>query len=665
MSEWLSPHRQPILLVLVILALFVAGCSQDGANGNRRDLGEGPAEALQAAAATTTTALTVSGTATDTPTATASPTPTNTPTPTPTPTATALPAQIDGDPRSYALGPAEAQPGAVCGVVDVFDFPVDPPDALNVGRGGTDYNRYRERYNGFHAGEDWGGPNGRRVGTPVYSIGHGRVIYAHPHGWGVDLGTVIVRHVLPDGSQILSFYGHLDPPSVDFSYGECVARGEKVGEIGDPRGRPHLHFEIRTHMPAEPGPGYWSVDPTLAGWFPPSVTIWESRYQASPGIVWARPPSREDAFTGTKATGFLPGDVLVLLEAGRLRGVGLADGRTQWTQPSPPTPTPQPEATPDPTRIAREVEAAAPVRAALDEVEPIVYTVDSRQRMQAYSTAGETPAFEPLWQVELEVTGPPALAPLPGGGITVVGRREVVALDAGGRELWRQALEGIPGDPVRAGDHLFLPVGRDDLTLWVLAAEGATEWVGLPGGTPVGRPGGQLWLYARDAVYRLNPSVPSAELVMTLPPALFGAGAHGSGDAVALADGGLLVAHPDAADGRLLRFDASGGLLWERSYRAAGEGAARLALSGDQAYLTLIEDGSTMMVAVYAVALETGNLVRLFEGGTREGMSRNTWLLPTAGSALLVNIGGGHLVALDPAAAQEALAGGTAAAPEP
>jgi len=533
-----------------------------------------------------------------------------------------------------------------------------------VGRGGTDFSRYRERYSGFHAGEDWGGPNGRRMGTPVYSIGHGRVIYAHPNGWGVDQGTVIVRHVMPDGSLILSFYGHLDPPSVTLRYGECVARGDKIGEIGDPRGRPHLHFEIRTHMPAEPGPGYWSVDPTLAGWFPPSLTIWESRIEASPGYVWARPPSREGA-ARAEAAGFLPGDIMVLLEAGRLRGVSVEDGGPRWTQPAPPTATPQPAATPDPTRIAREAEAAAPVSAALDEVDPVVYTVDARERLQAFSTGGEAPDFEPLWQVELEIAGTPALYPLPDGGIVAVGRQEVVALNAGGRRLWRQSLAEPAGEAVRAGDYLFLPMGRVEPTLWSLTREGATPWNGLPAGTPVGGDGDGLWLYAREGIYRLDPSVPSAQLALVLPPPLFGAAVHGSGDAVALADGGLLVAHQDLDDRRLLRFDADGALVWERSYRAAGDGEARLAVLGDKAYLTLTDEGPTMMVTVLSADLDAGNLVRLFGGGTREGVSQNTWLLATPSGMLLVNIGGGHMVALDPDAAEEAVAGGRAPAPEP
>ncbi|HZY45078.1 MAG TPA: M23 family metallopeptidase, partial [Anaerolineae bacterium] len=66
--------------------------------------------------------------------------------------------------------------------------------------------------------------------------------------------VVIVRHVFNDGRTILSFYGHLDPPSVVLNVGDCVERGQQVGEIGKPRGRPHLHFEIRHHLPARPVP---------------------------------------------------------------------------------------------------------------------------------------------------------------------------------------------------------------------------------------------------------------------------------------------------------------------------------------------------------------------------------------------------------------------------
>ena len=68
--------------------------------------------------------------------------------------------------------------------------------------------------------------------------------YAQPNGWGADKGAVIVQHTFRDGRRILSFYGHLDPPSVELRTGQCTERGDLVGAIGDPRSPPHLHFEI-------------------------------------------------------------------------------------------------------------------------------------------------------------------------------------------------------------------------------------------------------------------------------------------------------------------------------------------------------------------------------------------------------------------------------------
>jgi hypothetical protein len=172
----------------------------------------------------------------------------------------------------------------------------------------------------------------------------------------------------------------------------------------------------------------------------------------------------------------------------------------------------------------------------------------------------------------------------------------------------------------------------------------------------VGRAGQVPWLYARDAVYRLNPETTRAELVMPLPRAITGLAAHGDGDALALPDGGLLLAHHDLDDRRLLRLDASGRLLWERSYREAGDGPSVLASDGQATYLALVDEGATTLVAVFAVDLESGNLTRLLEGGTRTGVPGNTWMLATPSGTLLVNIGGGHLVALDPRAAAQAVA---------
>ena len=71
-----------------------------------------------------------------------------------------------------------------------------------------------------------------------YAIGHGRVVWAHPNGWGTDKGVIIIRHTFADGSAVLSFYGHMDPESVTLRAGECVVRGQHIANIGQPRTPP-------------------------------------------------------------------------------------------------------------------------------------------------------------------------------------------------------------------------------------------------------------------------------------------------------------------------------------------------------------------------------------------------------------------------------------------
>ena len=91
--------------------------------------------------------------------------------------------------------------------------------------------------------------------APVHAVAHGRVIYANPFGWGqVDRGVIIVRHTFPDGETKLSFYGHVQPETVTLRPGDCVVRGQEIAKVDKPRGRPHLHFEVRDHLPDRPGP---------------------------------------------------------------------------------------------------------------------------------------------------------------------------------------------------------------------------------------------------------------------------------------------------------------------------------------------------------------------------------------------------------------------------
>ncbi len=87
-----------------------------------------------------------------------------------------------------------------------------------------------------HPAIDIGGP----IGTPVMAADDGTVITA---GWSsVGYGNMIlIRHA--DG--FVTLYAHLS--RIDVSYGDSVARGQRIGAIGS-TGRstgPHLHFEVQ------------------------------------------------------------------------------------------------------------------------------------------------------------------------------------------------------------------------------------------------------------------------------------------------------------------------------------------------------------------------------------------------------------------------------------
>jgi murein DD-endopeptidase MepM/ murein hydrolase activator NlpD len=86
-----------------------------------------------------------------------------------------------------------------------------------------------------HKGVDYGGA----VGTPIRTIGDGRVRWAGPMGAYGNL--VVVDH--GDGDE--TFYAHLS--RIDVAPEQVVKRGEPIGALGA-TGRvtgPHLHFEFR------------------------------------------------------------------------------------------------------------------------------------------------------------------------------------------------------------------------------------------------------------------------------------------------------------------------------------------------------------------------------------------------------------------------------------
>ena len=614
------------LLILLLALLAVAACSRPT-----------PAPPERTPPAELTPTPTASRTATPTPTHTVTPSPTITPSPTPTPTATALPIQV-----SSVLRPPEAiapvpQEGAPCGLVDTLDFPVAPPladDAYLIqgfGRGG--------RPAGQHAGEDWGLLGRSNFGAPVYSIGHGRVTYAQPLGWGRDKGVIIVEHRFADGSRILSFYGHLDPPSVTLRAGDCVERGEEIAKIGQPRTPPHLHFEMRSHLPDEPGPGYWP-NPVAAGWTSPSQFIWNNRMAAAPGVVWSRRINGAAQAAANGAVTIGDGDVLAL---------DIATGATNWRLPV----------------------AETAVAATLSADGSMLFVLDGTGNLLAYDLpdagAGGAPTL--LWQLALTVDEDVAVAPLADGGVLVsswgivfeerdgkwelLGQRQMAAVSADGETIWERtrpaSLYWQPGDDrwVLAGSELILAVPGNDSRVWSIDREGPAEWPAqaISHFTEVDN---QLWGFDANTIYRLQPETRSVVVIAQMPAAVPGIEAI-----LPLPDGRILLAHRARADRRLLLLDSDGALVWDRSFANLSAGLSDLLLADTEPLLlTQNTTRAGTRVDLYAVDVDAASLNHIFSGGGPISASPvSAW--SGGNGRLLLAIPDGSIVALDIAAAGE------------
>ncbi|WP_420645258.1 M23 family metallopeptidase [Candidatus Leptofilum sp.] len=604
-------HREKrVLIWLIVTLLGLAACTNVALDAT-------PNAAVNTPSAGTTPSSTPTLTAVPTATATAShtPTPTNTSTPTPTPTATAVPLIASNNLRSLQTSDPAPNGTAACGFVDLFDFPIDPPNAANVSRGGGDFGVFRSRFDKFHAGEDWGGPNSRpNLGTPVYSIGHGLITYAQPLGWGRDKGVVIVQHTFANGRTILSFYGHLDPDSLLLTPGSCVQRGQLVGLIGQPRGFPHLHFEVRTQAPYQTLTGYWPEDPRTQGWLWPSQEIWAARVAAVPGVVWSRPFANR----GTQAVGQLDESSYLILEDKQLHRLNMSNGRTNL--------------------IAFDHEA---IDAALHQ--PASQLLILAERNSDLLAAYSWPDLIQQWEVDLPISGPPTLLPLPNGNILALTRNSMTAVSADGSQLWTESLASPLLDWQLTDDALFLTTDGNDGRLWRIQTSEAAIIAELGG--KIARRQNGLWLYHREGLYQINFGNPtSANLVATLPT-----GTLNRGDLLTLPDGSLLLAHADPADRRLLQFGPDGRLLWERSYRSEISGNVTLHWVDGRPYLAASGvSGSSGLLTLYAIDQSQNRLTAVFEGGSRTPASNEMWVTAVSDTQLLINVGGGPLALFEP-----------------
>jgi murein DD-endopeptidase MepM/ murein hydrolase activator NlpD len=488
-------------------------------------------------------------------------------------------------------------------VVDFFDFPLAAPDGVGA-QARWPFGYYSARYGGIHAGEDWLYDGGDSLGKPVYSIGHGTVIYAQPLGWGVDQGTLIVRHVFTDGRTILSFYGHLQPDSVTLRPGACVTRGEQIGLIGKPRTRPHLHFEIRTIYPDRPGPGYWSVDPTQAGWKPPSETIWDQRVSTSPGVIWTRPLTS----TNSLLAGLLISDTLAVVDRDQLLALNAKTGRENWSRPLSDT-----------------------VRQAVVSADrTTIYLTTSSNTLQAIDAASNL-----RWQIPFTPTTRSILIAAPDGGVIAHDGRDLSGLSAGGDQLWRHENLPPPIDWLAAGGDLLFTVGGDQPGLYRLARSGQLE-LSAPLAGRLAASADHLFLYAPTAIYRLSDT---PELLKLLDRT-----GYTRGSVIALPDGGVMIAHEGADGRRLIALRSDGSLRWDRSLPRLTSAAPHLIVIKDAVYAVTSEGD------VWWIDQRSGDAQRVLDGARWLTLSGAIRAIAAADGTLVFDARGGRLIALDPQA---------------
>jgi outer membrane protein assembly factor BamB len=329
-----------------------------------------------------------------------------------------------------------------------------------------------------------------------------------------------------------------------------------VGNIGDPSGRPHLHFEIRLHNPDTPGSGYWSVDPTLAGWFPPSRTIWENRMVQQPGTVWARFPAEGSFYVGATE------EMMFTVEEGELRALNIADGRVIWRH----------ELETNFPTVLLSVEAGLVYLA--DPLGHLVaFSLPTREMMAEWNNTKVV--LELAWEMELDVLGSPLLLPLADGAVAIALKQTTLAFSPDGEELWDA--DGLPtiSDWLLDGEQLIISTRGNAPALWVATIAGL-ELLSDESGGQLAFAGNELYVYQPDGMYRNNSETGDYVNLYTLSDSV-----QFDRNMMELPEGGVMISHADLSDRRLLAFDLTGRLMWERSVESLGTNNGFSAVKGE------------------------------------------------------------------------------------
>jgi outer membrane protein assembly factor BamB len=328
-------------------------------------------------------------------------------------------------------------------------------------------------------------------------------------------------------------------------------------------------------------------------------------------------------------------DTFVAVEDNRLVGIDVADGSLRWSRPI--------------TITVRD--------AALDAGRSVIYISNYVGEISAFGLpnpsdqdlAGNTEmVVEPLWEIDLDPVGLARLVSLPNGGVAASFRGQVVGVSPSGKVVWEHDTEWSVFDWVSVGDSLLFSTVGAEASTWKVNDVGR-----MTGAAPVGGhmavAADRVWVYDQDGIYWLDPETLSGELLYALPW-----GSPRLGDMIVLPDGGVLVAHSDRADRRLIVLSPDGRLRWQRSISDGIQGQVRLLMVDGHPFLVSQYDSvSGREVSVFAIDLEDAELTRIFTGGSRNPLLNETWAFAAGEGRILVNIADSGMAALDPQLALE------------
>lgn len=487
--------------------------------------------------------------------------------------------------------PARAQADlAPCGIIDGFDWPM--PD-MGIDR--TDFGIFRAQFGGLHTGMDVAF---EQLGEPVRAAARGIVTYSDPAGWDTEKGVVVIQHTMPDGSLVNTLYGHMEELN-GYTFplmNDCVEQGEIVGAIGFPsRGRPHLHYEIRTRYRHEGGPGYTDTNPLELGWLHPADFTMLAR-------IWVQPAYRAHFTLVERAT--LPLLVLgdgtyVIAHSGQLINL-TAQGDPIW-----------------------RFDTLGSVIGMVAFPDDRVLAMNSAGQMLVLQYGG----FSALWELPEPAQTPPLLF----GNLVVVGVSQgaTLAFSADGTLQWQTP--PLNARIVRwalSGEYLALATDADEFV--VLDAGGAMVYRATFPNQPIpfAAPEGGFKVLSGGTVFGLDQAFNAVQLVSTelefLPNA-----------ELLHAPDGLLVIYP--GEGRsLYAYTPEGVLAWLAFMPGSHLDAPLLGVGGGTRIYALTFDGQML-----AYDAHDGHLIQqvaLYNGGV-DGTASARWLVVDADDTVRFNSG--------------------------